>query len=836
MSITTVLAAATFISGVCPELHTFNREGECGTGAVVPWAGSLWAISYAPHAPKGSSDKLYEIKPDMTRVVRAESIGGTHANRLVHRESNQLFIGPYAIDAKGGVRVMKPVNEDGTTNLYGRLTASARHLADPAHKIYTMTMEEGVYEIDVDTLKVTELFRDGNIQGYGKHDGSLLPGYHGKGGYSGQGRVVYANNGEYSSAAMKDPTTTSGVLAEWNGKPGKESWKVVLRNQFTDVTSKGGIYGAEHPETDPLWTVGWDYKSVILMVLDGGKWHKYRLPKGSHSYDGAHGWNTEWPRIREIGEGDDFLMTMHGTFWHFPATMSAKNSAGIRPRSNYLKVVGDFCRWRDKVVLGCDDTAKNEFLNKRKAKGGIGAPGQSNSSLWFLDPKDLDAFGPVIGRGAVWQDEDVKAGEASDPYLCDGYDHRMLAFKMDGDGSVGLEVDRRGDGEWEPVEQSFVPSYAAINKGRGFGIDLNPTNRCAWIRLRAKTDLKNVTATFHYWNDDRRKAVPHGRAPRGMFRGFVSDIAFDESVSKGIVRSGTGDENLCLEMVQGDGLYVMLPGADGRLELKKTDDAKRLAKIKKEFAMDVAKDLGDAYDEASAIVTDDAGRRWRFPYATTAFVLSDELKGHDLQDALTSELVAARTHRRMGRLCRECCTERDLLNIGGTFYELPAENAGGFAKARAIATHRSQVYDYCTWRGLFVISGVNPSAKAGEHLVKSDDGKAALWVGVVDDLWKIGKPVGTGGPWFFADVKAGVPSDPYIMTGFDKKAVILSADRDVTINLECDVTGNGTWIPMIPFEMKADKLRCIVLNDVRAYWVRAVADRDCTATVLFSYE
>ena len=127
-----IFLAVTFISGVNPELHTFNCEGECGTGAVVPWAGSLWAISYAPHMPNGSTDKLYEIKPDMTRVIRAESIGGTPANRLIHKESNQLFIGPYAIDAKGNVRVMKPINDDGSTNLYGRLTASARHLFDPS--------------------------------------------------------------------------------------------------------------------------------------------------------------------------------------------------------------------------------------------------------------------------------------------------------------------------------------------------------------------------------------------------------------------------------------------------------------------------------------------------------------------------------------------------------------------------------------------------------------------------------------------------------------------------------------------------------------------------------
>ena len=175
--------------------------------------------------------------------------------------------------------------------------------------------------------------------------------------------------------------------------------------------------------------------------------------------------------------------------------------------------------------------------------------------------------------------------------------------------------------------------------------------------------------------------------------------------------------------------------------------------------------------------------------------------------------------------------------IGGTFYELPAENAGGFAKARAIATHRSQVYDYCTWRGLFVISGVDPAAvEAGEHFVKSDDGKAALWVGVADDLWKIGKPVGVGGPWLATAVKAGVPSDPYIVTGFDKKQVAIIADKNAKIRLEFDVTGSGTWIPLYNVEVKAGKWRSIDLGGIRAYWVRAVADCDCTATVQFKYE
>ena len=60
---------------------------------------------------------------------------------------------------------------------------------------------------------------------------------------------------------------------------------------------------------------------------------------------------------------------MHGMFWKFPGTFSSGNSAGIRPRSAYLKVIGDFARWKDQLVFRCDDSANKEFLNKRKAKG-----------------------------------------------------------------------------------------------------------------------------------------------------------------------------------------------------------------------------------------------------------------------------------------------------------------------------------------------------------------------------------------------------------------------------------------------------------------------------------
>ncbi len=58
------------ISGIYPHLAMFNDEGECGTGAVVPWAGRLWVITYGPHLPFGSSDKLYEVTPELRQKTR----------------------------------------------------------------------------------------------------------------------------------------------------------------------------------------------------------------------------------------------------------------------------------------------------------------------------------------------------------------------------------------------------------------------------------------------------------------------------------------------------------------------------------------------------------------------------------------------------------------------------------------------------------------------------------------------------------------------------------------------------------------------------------------------
>ena len=97
------------IAGIYPHLTTYSqsrKDGrffkagheECGIGAVVPWADKLWMITYAPHKPRGSDHKLYSIDQNLTMVVHPESVGGTPAGRMIHHESEQLFLGHYVID------------------------------------------------------------------------------------------------------------------------------------------------------------------------------------------------------------------------------------------------------------------------------------------------------------------------------------------------------------------------------------------------------------------------------------------------------------------------------------------------------------------------------------------------------------------------------------------------------------------------------------------------------------------------------------------------------------------------------------------------------------------
>lgn len=782
-------------SGVYPHLAVFNQSpGECGIGAVVPWAGKLWYLTYCPHQPGGSPDKLYSMDPEGEATIHPESIGGTPAGRLIHKESNQLILGPYVI---GADRTVRAVPND---KLFGRLSAVCRHLTDPENKVYVLDMEGRLYELDVHTLAVTKLFE------------KPVPGWHGKGMYKAQGRIVVSNNGEWHGGGtstaefqvedLPESPDRLGILAEWNGT----EWAIVERKQHTEVTGPGELLGNVSDE-DPLWTMGWDRRSCLLKVLDSGTWHKFRLPKANYTYDGDHGWHTEWPRIRRVAEGFR-MMDLHGMFYRFPETFDATHTGGIRPLSSHHQMVVDWCEWQGQNALACNHASHfdNPLL------------GRCQSNLWFLEQGELESFGPKSGWGGPWIEDDVAEGETSEPFLMAGFARRILHINHKSDTAVEfvLEIDKGGNGTWQAYQTLTVKE--GQNLVHSFPADL----QAEWVRITPKRDVTSVTAYFHLGEDPKeRVSLQPGKADA-----FAAIPAAEAStpIVGGIVRpmgKGYPQEETRLQFIarlaQDDGTVVEKQYiVDQDMAIRPNEDPELFSHFKEKLKGDVT-ELDFGMDEAS-IWIEEEGQRFRLPKGSAAF---------DTPFAVG-----------LPRGKREIITERSVWNAHGSFYEIPRENSFGIRHMRPICTHNRTIMDYCTWRGLLTIAGIHTDAASDSHCVRSEDGQAGLWFGAVDDLWKLGKAVGKGGPLKDTPATAGQASDPYLMTGYDKRSLTLSHDADttVTFRVEIDPTGYDNWVSYEEFTVApGEQVNHAFATDFSAHWVRVVTDRDCKATAMFTY-
>ncbi|NLC59075.1 MAG: hypothetical protein GX774_19750 [Armatimonadetes bacterium] len=770
-------AAPVSISGIYPHLALFGSVDETGIGAVVPWAGRLWLVTYSSHQPQGSNDRLVSLDETLTPVVHPESIGGTPANRLIHRESNQLILGPYFISAAGHVRAV------GYNHMPGRHTATLRHLTDPANKVYFLGMEGELYEVDVHTLAVERLW-----------EAHTVPGSHAKGGWTSQGRIVVANNGEWGwyDRWQRDHRYRgeTGALVEWDGT----RWRLIERKQFCEVTGPGDVQGAAADDA-PIWATGWDERSVLLKLLDQGEWHTFRLPKASYTYDGGHGWHTEWPRIREVVPGR-VLMTMHGMFYRFPAGFRRGSTGGLRPLSTYLKMVVDFCAWQGRLVLACNDTSL--FDNP--------LAGRPQSNLWFCPMTELTRLGRPSGFGGPWVHTHVAAGEASDPYLLAGFGKRVLHLRHESDEPVTftLELDSSGNGTWQPYRSISVP-------GCGYAFHVFPRGTSAeWLRVRANRECE-ATAYCHYASPGAK------RRPAGFEA--LAEVDSDAPWVGGLVRPMGGDRTSLQFLAQrvqgehaGEPRYYEI---DGDLRLRQVEDANASAWLRQHAAVTEPDFVIDA---ASVLLTDAEGRRYRLPKGDPAYA----------QPWPTG----------WPRGLREVVTERALLNCQGTFYEVPRLSSGGLAAMRPVCTHRRRITDFCSWRGLLVLAGTRTEAPADAHHFRAVDGEAALWFGTVDDLWRLGKPRGQGGPWYQTPVRADDPSDPYLMTGFDHKLLELSHDagQPVEFTVEVDFLATGEWSVYRRFTVPAGgSVRHRFPNGYNAHWLRVRASVACTATCLLTY-
>ena len=225
-------------------------------------------------------------------------------------------------------------------------------------------------------------------------------------------------------------------------------------------------------------------------------------------------------------------------------------------------------------------------------------------------------------------------------------------------------------------------------------------------------------------------------------------------------------------------------------------------------------------EESSVLVIDDKGRRWRLP--------------------LGNKEYSSKKKQGTFRICREVATERDLFNCHGTFYELPAENADGYAKIRPICSHSFGINDYASYRGLLVMTGVDLNkSKGNEHIIISKDKKAAVWAGCIDDLWEMGKPIGQGGPWLNTDVKAQIASDPYLIGFYDKKTLTLShkGTQTVTFSVEIDPTGNNNFMKYHEFRVEPGKTFTFQFPEgFHGRWIRFKTDTNVNATAWLEYQ
>ncbi|MAX26962.1 MAG: hypothetical protein CMJ19_20910 [Phycisphaeraceae bacterium] len=182
---------------------------------------------------------------------------------------------------------------------------------------------------------------------------------------------------------------------------------------------------------------------------------------------------------------------------------------------------------------------------------------------------------------------------------------------------------------------------------------------------------------------------------------------------------------------------------------------------------------------------------------------------------------------------REVEHERLLMDHHGMFYELsPWAYNNRIWGVRPISTHLWVHGDFCTYRGMLVLGADNASNPG------SAEPQSGLWFGKTDDLWKLGKPTGWGGPWWDEAVKAGEASDPYLMTGFDKKCIHIKhdADKQATFDIQVDFMGCGEFVTYAKMVAPPKGyVQHTFPEGFSAHWVRVVPDTDCTATAQLFY-
>jgi hypothetical protein len=357
------------------------------------------------------------------------------------------------------------------------------------------------------------------------------------------------------------------------------------------------------------------------------------------------------------------------------------------------------------------------------------------------------------------------------------------------------EIDKLGNGNWEHYATFELPAEGYIH--HVLPDDFSAT----WLRFSTDRDCV-ATAVLHQTTKRFNDAQKH----QSLFAGLADVDA--TSTDELLVFPAKRNRNLVVIDKDGDHYEFTKDGFEFQAVKAEPELASRL-KVEPEFTV----------DDASVIVNHN-GKRLRLPKGDAAF-----------DQPLSSGWP---------RGSREVQSERHLANFHGTFYEVPLILNGqppAFELMRPVASHRKRISDFCSWNGLLVLAGVNPTASPDGQVFKDADNRLGLWFGGIDDLWKFGKPVGKGGPWKLSSVMAGIPSDAYLMTGYDKKSLVIESDVDTQIVIEVDVDHQSGWHRYQTLDVKAGEPRLHEFPAAfSAHWVRLTSSANAVITAEFTYQ
>ena len=508
--------------------------------------------------------------------------------------------------------------------------------------------------------------------------------------------------------------------------------------------------------------------------------------------------------------------------FHFRKIFSSLNCGGIEPIASHIRYIPDFCFWNGKVVLATDEASIQ----------GNPLVGQPQSNLWFGDFEDLKSWGPRNASGSIYMNDRVETGVPSAPFLVNGFPRGIIHFATDKQVTFTLEVDWKGNGIFEKYKSIPTNKYASHILPKNFSGQ--------WIRVITDKTC-NASVSFHFsdntypkteeGNELFQQLADHDYPANCVFSSLLFPNAQNRDLS---VLSSNGKaynfdhvsfdyKSLKSEPIAKE---CMSPGA-----LKgwgsKVSEKELKSKTLREF---LTPQVEFSEDDASVILISRENRS----------IVGQ--KGNRTVLRLPKGPVSYSESFCFGypRMHREVESERMLANIHGTFYEVPFWIVGQaplYTKMRPVSTHNKQISDFTTWNGLLVLAGTRSRSTPSARIFKSPDEETALWFGGIDELWKFGKPLGVGGPWKNTHVKAGIVSDPYLMTGYDKKTLILESDKNCSITAEIDIDHWSGFHSYKTFDLEAGKKITFKFPiGFAAHWIRFKSSVEVKASAQLIYQ